>query len=314
MTNALIFAGGSGTRMNSRGRPKQFLQFYGKELIIHTLENFQNHPQVDGIVVVCIEDWIPYLQKLLDKFGIDKVRSVVPGGASGQESIYNGLCAIQKFAPADSIVLVHDGVRPFVNESLISDCIKCVKEHGSAITVSDLKGSQTATIKYRTASSGEYTLTSPPTRSAAGSQTVYWQVTAPNHATQTGSYTLTITSLVAVLSWGETTWTYDGQGHSTTCIVSNLIPGDTCNVILGNNSITNIGSETVTAIALSNTNYELPTDSTVSITITITHGLFIKLSGVWTPVKEVYKRVSGSWVKQDMTTAFSTSESYVKKD
>ena len=135
MTNALIFAGGSGTRMNSRARPKQFLQFYGKELIVHTLENFQNHPQVDGIVVVCIEDWIPYLQKLLDKFEIDKVRAVVPGGASGQESIYNGLCAIQKFAPADSIVLVHDGVRPFVNESLISDCIQCVKEHGSAITV-----------------------------------------------------------------------------------------------------------------------------------------------------------------------------------
>ena len=135
MTNALIFAGGSGSRMNSRARPKQFLQFYGKELIIHTLENFQNHPDVDGIVVVCIEDWIPYLQKLLDKFEIDKVRAVVPGGASGQESIYRGLCEINKFAPADSIVLVHDGVRPFVNESLISDCIKCVKEHGSAITV-----------------------------------------------------------------------------------------------------------------------------------------------------------------------------------
>lgn len=135
MTNALIFAGGSGSRMNSRARPKQFLQFYGKELIIHTLENFQNHPDVDSIVVVCIEDWIPYLNKLLEKFGIDKVRAVVPGGASGQESIYNGLCTIQKFAPADSIVLVHDGVRPFVNESLISDCIQCVKEHGSAITV-----------------------------------------------------------------------------------------------------------------------------------------------------------------------------------
>ena len=135
MTNALIFAGGSGSRMNSRARPKQFLQFYGKELIIHTLENFQNHPDVDGIVVVCIEDWIPYLQKLLDKFEIDKVRAVVPGGASGQESIYNGLCALKEFAPNDSIVLVHDGVRPFVNETLISDCISCVKEHGSAITV-----------------------------------------------------------------------------------------------------------------------------------------------------------------------------------
>jgi len=67
MNQALIFAGGSGTRMNSRARPKQFLQFYGKELIIHTLENFQNHPEIDNIVVVCIEDWILHLEKLLAK-------------------------------------------------------------------------------------------------------------------------------------------------------------------------------------------------------------------------------------------------------
>lgn len=186
-------------------------------------------------------------------------------------------------------------------------------EQGSGVVVS-VVDSSTPTVKYRITSSGDYTLTSVPTRMDVGTTTVYYKVTAPNHNDNVGSYTLTITSLVAVLSWGETTWTYDGQGHSTTCIVSNLIPGDTCNVILGNNSITNIGSETITAIALSNTNYELPTDSTVSITITITPGLFIKLSGTWTPVKEVYKRVSGSWVKQDMTTAFSTSEAYVKKD
>lgn len=135
MTNALIFAGGSGTRMNSRARPKQFLQFYGKELIIHTLENFQSHPEVDGIVVVCIAEWIGYLQKLLEKYQIDKIRAVVAGGATGQESIYNGLRAISGFASPDSIVLVHDGVRPFVNETLISECIACVREHGSAITV-----------------------------------------------------------------------------------------------------------------------------------------------------------------------------------
>lgn len=135
MTTALIFAGGSGTRMNSRARPKQFLQFYGKELIIHTLENFQSHPEVDAIAVVCIADWIPYLRKLLEKFEMSKVRSVVPGGASGQESIYNGLRAIKEFAQDDSIVLVHDGVRPFVSEQLISDCIACVKKNGSAVTV-----------------------------------------------------------------------------------------------------------------------------------------------------------------------------------
>lgn len=135
MTTALIFAGGSGTRMNSRARPKQFLQFYGKELIIHTLENFQSHPEVDAIAVVCIADWIPYLRRLLEKFEMSKVRSVVPGGKTGQESIYNGLRAIKEFAPDDSAVLVHDGVRPFVSEQLISDCIACVQKNGSAVTV-----------------------------------------------------------------------------------------------------------------------------------------------------------------------------------
>lgn len=135
MNNVLIFAGGSGTRMNSKGRPKQFLQFYGKELIIHTLENFQNHSEIDNIIVVCIEDWIPYLEKLIIKFGIDKVRKIVSGGVTGQESIYKGVLAVKNISKEKDIILVHDGVRPFVNEDLISNCIKTVKEHGSAITV-----------------------------------------------------------------------------------------------------------------------------------------------------------------------------------
>ena len=136
MTNALIFAGGSGTRMNSKSRPKQFLQFYGKELIMHTLENFQKHFEIDGIAVVCIEEWIPYLNKLLEKYGIDKVKAVVSGGVTGQESIFKGLKAIKTFDKDEkSIVLIHDGVRPFINEDVISSCIKSVKEKGSAITV-----------------------------------------------------------------------------------------------------------------------------------------------------------------------------------
>ena len=134
MNIALIFAGGSGTRMNSKARPKQFLQFFGKELIIHTLENFQNHQEIDAITIVCIEDWISYLNKLLSKYDISKVKTVVAGGKTGQESIYKGLCATNEYAEKDSIVLVHDGVRPFINEDVISACIKSVKEHGSAIT------------------------------------------------------------------------------------------------------------------------------------------------------------------------------------
>lgn len=136
MNYALIFAGGSGNRMNSRSRPKQFLQLYGKEIIIHTLENFQNHKDIDAIVVVCKEDWIDYLNDLLKKYSITKVKWVVPGGNSGQESIFRGLDCLHKNTSDDkAIVLIHDGVRPLVHDELISNCIISVKEHGSAITV-----------------------------------------------------------------------------------------------------------------------------------------------------------------------------------
>ena len=134
-TNALIFAGGVGNRMNSLAKPKQFLQLYGKEIIIHTLENFQNNPNIDGIVVVCKDNWIDFLKKLLKKYDIDKVKWIVPGGETGQLSIYNGLCELEKHTEEDSIVLVHDGVRPFVSDKLIDDCIENVKKFGSAITV-----------------------------------------------------------------------------------------------------------------------------------------------------------------------------------
>ena len=114
MNIGVIFAGGVGKRMNSRVKPKQFIDVYGKPIIIHTLELFENHPEIDAIAVACLEDWIPYLQELLEKFNIKKVKKVVPGGASGQESIYNGLKAAEEEAAAGekSIVLIHDGVRP----------------------------------------------------------------------------------------------------------------------------------------------------------------------------------------------------------
>ncbi|MBR6081592.1 MAG: 2-C-methyl-D-erythritol 4-phosphate cytidylyltransferase [Salinivirgaceae bacterium] len=132
---ALIFAGGVGNRMNTLAKPKQFLQLYGKEIIIHTLENFQDNPNIDGIVVVCKENWIEFLNKLLKKYDVDKVKWVVPGGESGQLSIYNGLCELERHIENESIVLVHDGVRPFVTNKLINDCIESVERYGSAITV-----------------------------------------------------------------------------------------------------------------------------------------------------------------------------------
>lgn len=138
MNIGVIFAGGCGTRMNTKSKPKQFLDLNGKPIIIYTIELFDNHSQIDGIVVACIESWIPYLKKMIRKFEITKVVRIVPGGNSGQESIYNGLCAAEEFAKEKnektSIVLIHDGVRPLITEETITDNIAKVKECGSCIT------------------------------------------------------------------------------------------------------------------------------------------------------------------------------------
>lgn len=135
MITALIFAGGTGQRMNSRAKPKQFIEIHGKPILIYTLEHFEYHEEVDEIIVVCLEDWIDRLKNYIHRFGITKVVDIVSGGATGHDSIYNGLVALKKRAKPDDIVLIHDGVRPLITEELISENIKTVKKYGNAITV-----------------------------------------------------------------------------------------------------------------------------------------------------------------------------------
>ena len=135
MNIAVIFAGGSGKRMHTKSRPKQFLEYQGKPIIIYTLELFDNHPMIDGIVVACVEEWIPFLEKMLKKFEINKVKKIVAGGETGQDSIYNGLTAVEEFVNGQNdIVLIHDGVRPLITEQTISDNIDTVHKEGSCIT------------------------------------------------------------------------------------------------------------------------------------------------------------------------------------
>ena len=136
MNIAVIFAGGSGNRMHTKSRPKQFLEYNGKPIIIYTLELFDNHPMIDGIVVVCIESWIPFLEKMLKKFEINKVVKIVKGGTTGQKSIYYGLLAAEQVScgKEDAVALIHDGVRPLITEETISDNIKTVREMGNCIT------------------------------------------------------------------------------------------------------------------------------------------------------------------------------------
>lgn len=131
---AVIFAGGSGKRMNNVTRPKQFLEHNGKSIMIYTIELFDNHSQIDGIICVCIESWIPFLEKQLRKFEISKVSAIVSGGNTGQDSIYNGLSAVYKMYGENCNVLIHDGVRPLITEQTISDCVSMLYEKGNCIT------------------------------------------------------------------------------------------------------------------------------------------------------------------------------------
>lgn len=141
MVTALIFAGGVGKRMNSHSKPKQFLEMHGKPIIIYTLEHFEYHNEINNIVVVCLSAWIQELEGLLKRYGITKVSGIVPGGETGHDSICNGLIAMKDTASEDDIVLIHDGVRPLIDEKLISNNIYATKKYGNAITAEAVRES-----------------------------------------------------------------------------------------------------------------------------------------------------------------------------
>lgn len=144
MNIAVIFAGGVGKRMGQTDKPKQFMEVAGKPIIIHTLEIFEKNENIDKIIIASLQEWIDYLKNLLEKYNITKVEKIVPGGETGQMSIFNGIKAAKELYPEDSVVLIHDGVRPFIDDELINTNIKSVLENGSAI--SSVLATETFTI------------------------------------------------------------------------------------------------------------------------------------------------------------------------
>jgi D-ribitol-5-phosphate cytidylyltransferase len=134
MNVAVIFAGGIGSRMNAKALPKQFLEVHGKPIIIHTLEKFEEHSEIDGIAIAILSQYRGHLSKLLHRYEISKVRWIVNGGDTGQVSRHRALQAVADSCPAETVVLIHDGVRPLINAQLISENIDSVIRHGSGIT------------------------------------------------------------------------------------------------------------------------------------------------------------------------------------
>jgi 2-C-methyl-D-erythritol 4-phosphate cytidylyltransferase len=133
MNIAVIIAGGQGNRMN-QDIPKQFINVYDKPVIIYTLESFQKHPEINEIGVVCLGGWHDILKAYAKQFNINKLSWVISGGKTAQESIRNGIYYLKEYSKADDIVIIHDGIRPLVDESVLSDVIIKCKQYGNAVT------------------------------------------------------------------------------------------------------------------------------------------------------------------------------------
>lgn len=133
MNIAVIIAGGSGSRMG-QDIPKQFIHVYDKPIIIYTLEGFQRHPMIDAIEVVCIDGWHEVLWAYARQFGITKLKWVVNGGNSGQESIRNGVFNLEDKAGEDDIIIIHDGIRPLVDATVLTDVIKTANLYGNGVS------------------------------------------------------------------------------------------------------------------------------------------------------------------------------------
>lgn len=133
MNTALIIAGGSGQRMGA-SIPKQFINVYDKPILIYTLEGFQDHPQIDAIEVVCLDGWHEMLWAYAKQFNITKLKWIVPGGETGQESIRNGVFSLEGSLSEDDIVVIHDGIRPLIDDFVLSDVISKCQQYGNAVT------------------------------------------------------------------------------------------------------------------------------------------------------------------------------------
>ena len=135
MIYAAILAGGTGTRMGA-AHPKQFLEFGGRPVIIHTTERFLRHEQIDRVIVVTPEMWCGYTERLLAEYFGNSGIIVAVGGETRNETLMNAIAAIEAEGNLndDTIIVTHDAVRPFVTEEMISGNIFIAEEIGACET------------------------------------------------------------------------------------------------------------------------------------------------------------------------------------
>ncbi len=130
MNTAIILAGGVGKRIGN-DIPKQFLEVDGEPILAYTIQAFQDHEMIDRIVVVCVSGWEDKVRNIKERYGLSKICCIKPGGKNSMESISNGIFGIESTSSPDDIVIIHDSVRPLVDEETITDCIEVCKKYGN---------------------------------------------------------------------------------------------------------------------------------------------------------------------------------------
>lgn len=150
---ALIVAAGRGQR-TKLNIPKQFINIYDKPIIIYTLENFQKHPDINSIIVSCLDGWHDILWAYAKQYKITKLKNIVLGGNTVQESYKNGVFALKGVAKDNDIIVLHDGIRPMIDEAVLSDVIVTCKKYGNA--VSSLPYNEQIFIKQDAISTTQY--------------------------------------------------------------------------------------------------------------------------------------------------------------
>ena len=133
MNVAIIIAGGVGYRMG-HDVPKQFILVENKPVLAYTLENFEHHPMIDAIEVVCIDGWQQELEAYAAKYNITKLKWIVTGGASAQESIRNGVDNLKGKVSDKDTIIIHDGIRPLVDIDVLTDVIETCARYGNGVT------------------------------------------------------------------------------------------------------------------------------------------------------------------------------------
>ena len=131
---AIILAGGVGSRVGA-GIPKQFVEILGKPVLAYTIETYQNHPEIDGIEIVCVNHYEEMLRDMIKKYNLTKVRWICQGGATFQDSVYNGVRNLVGKIDRNDIVMVHYGAAPFTSDRILTDAIRVCRKYGNSVSV-----------------------------------------------------------------------------------------------------------------------------------------------------------------------------------